>query len=122
MVGGTSTKILEEEVWEWMTLGGCRYLIFVGSQKAVIGMGDQNHGLSMHCTMTSTLGPGSVTAHVLRNDVLQQHIDVSREKWRYAMPLRGLVPLWSRELMARRGQARFRVSFDAIDSWRKLGM
>jgi hypothetical protein len=30
--------------------------------------------------MTSTERAGSVTAHVLRNDVLQQHIDV-RTKW-----------------------------------------
>jgi hypothetical protein len=44
-----------------------------------MGMGNQKHGLSMDCSMTSTLGPGSVTAHLLRNDVLQQHIDVSRK-------------------------------------------
>jgi hypothetical protein len=40
-------------------------------------MGYQKRGQSVDRTMTSTLGPGSVTAHVLRNDVLQQHIGVS---------------------------------------------
>jgi hypothetical protein len=46
---------------------------------SVIDMDDQDGGLGVNRTMTSTLRPGSVTAHVLRNDVLQQHIDVSRK-------------------------------------------
>jgi hypothetical protein len=39
-------------------------------------MSNQNGGLGLDRTMTSTVRTGSVTAHVLRNDVLQQHIDV----------------------------------------------
>jgi hypothetical protein len=62
-----------------MDLGGCQYLIFVGNQKVVTDMDDHNGGLGMDRTMTSTLRPESVTTHVLRNDVLQQHIDVSRK-------------------------------------------
>ena len=42
----------------------------------MIGMEAQRGGQGMDRTMTSTVRAGSVTAHVLRNDVLQQHIDV----------------------------------------------
>jgi hypothetical protein len=61
-----------------MSLGDWRYPIFVGNQEAVIDLGTRSGGLGMDRTMTSTLRTGSVTAHVLRNDVLQQHIDVRR--------------------------------------------
>ena len=44
-----------------------------------MGMRNPYGGLCVDRTMTSTVGTGSVTAqirgHVLRNDVLQQHID-----------------------------------------------
>jgi hypothetical protein len=63
-----------------MILGDWRYPIFVENQEAMIGIGAQKGGQSMDRTMTSTVRAGSVTAHVLRNDVLQQHIDV-RTKW-----------------------------------------
>lgn len=39
-------------------------------------MRNQDAGLRRDRTMTSTVRTGSVTTHVLRNDVLQQHIDV----------------------------------------------
>lgn len=42
----------------------------------MIGMEAQRGGQGLDRTMTSTVHAGSVTAHVLRNDVLQQHIDV----------------------------------------------
>jgi hypothetical protein len=38
--------------------------------------GTQGGGQGFDRTMTSTVRAGSVTSHVLRNDVLQQHIDV----------------------------------------------
>jgi hypothetical protein len=59
-----------------MILGDWRYPIFVGNQEAMICIRAQRGGLGMDRTMTSTVRAGSVTAHVLRNDVLQQHIDV----------------------------------------------
>jgi len=36
-------------------------------------------GQDMDRTMTSTLRAGSVSAHVLRNDVLHPHIDIKKE-------------------------------------------
>jgi hypothetical protein len=57
-------------------LGDWRYPIFVGIHEAMIGIKVQRGGLGRDRTMTSTVRAGSVAAHVLRNDVLQQHIDV----------------------------------------------
>jgi len=70
-------------------------------------------------------GTGSVTAqirgHVLRNDVLQQHIDArTRLKRGLFLFLDGAT--MSREAMACSDRVYLRVSFMPIDSWCILGI
>jgi hypothetical protein len=61
-------------------------------QEAMIDMETQGGGQGLDRTMTSTVRAGSVTTHVLRNDVLQQHIDVRTRVERALC----LFPVWSR--------------------------
>ena len=75
--------------------------------------------------MTSTVGTGSgiaqIRGHVLRNDVLQQHIDAkTRLKRSLSLFLNGTATIPTG--VARSDQVYLRVSFVPIDSWRKLDM
>ena len=55
---------------------GMEVLLYVCDQEAKIGVRCQEGGPGVDRAMTSTVRAGSVTTHVLRNEVLQKHIDV----------------------------------------------
>lgn len=67
--------------------------LYVCEEKVVIGVKIQNGGQGVDRTMTSTMRTESVTTHVQRNDVLQQHIDVKTRVER------GLCPFLASEAM-----------------------
>ena len=79
---GTGTeKVGLSEPWEQVVP------LYVCEELVVIGVRNQYGGQGVDRTMTSTMRTGSVTTHVQRNDVLQQHIDVRTRVGRGLYPL-----------------------------------
>jgi hypothetical protein len=77
-----------------------------------MGVRCQEGGQGVNRAMASTMRPGSVTTHVLRNEVLQKRIDVRMSVDRGPLPFLDSTAMIPR-MMACRCRLCVRVSFHA---------